>query len=106
MIDLHCHILPGVDDGARNPLDSLQLLELQKQQGIDGVVFTPHFNIDNISLEEFLSRRQNSLDNLLNAAKTKETELPRYKCAAEVYLTPKLLECDLKSLCIENTDYM
>ncbi|MEG2021235.1 MAG: CpsB/CapC family capsule biosynthesis tyrosine phosphatase [Oscillospiraceae bacterium] len=106
MIDLHCHILPGIDDGAKNVVDSLELISMELSQNIDKLVFTPHFNIDQIPLQDFLQRRGAALDLLLDAATAKGFELPQYKCAAEVYLTPKLLEADLKSLCIEGTDYM
>lgn len=106
MIDLHCHILPGIDDGARNSVESLELIAAELRQNVQSIVFTPHFNIDQIPMQEFLEKRNAALNALLFAAGTKETILPKYKCAAEVYLTPKLLECDLRALCIENTDYM
>ena len=35
MIDFHTHILPGVDDGSKNLDESLQLLQMEQQQGID-----------------------------------------------------------------------
>ncbi|MDP2715758.1 tyrosine-protein phosphatase [Rheinheimera sp.] len=42
MIDLHCHILPGIDDGAADMAESLALLRLAQQQGISHMVATPH----------------------------------------------------------------
>ena len=42
MIDIHCHILYGVDDGARNKIESLRMLDAAKRVGINGLVFTPH----------------------------------------------------------------
>ena len=42
MRDLHCHILPGVDDGARNLDESLAMLEAAKAAGITSIVCTPH----------------------------------------------------------------
>lgn len=42
MRDMHCHILPGVDDGARNLQESLEMLEAAKQVGITSIVCTPH----------------------------------------------------------------
>jgi protein-tyrosine phosphatase len=42
MIDLHCHILPGIDDGAADLAESLALLRLAQQQGISHMVATPH----------------------------------------------------------------
>lgn len=42
MRDLHCHILPGVDDGARDLEESLAMLEAAKAVGITSIVCTPH----------------------------------------------------------------
>ena len=42
MYDLHCHILPGVDDGARTMAESAQMLDAARSCGIDTIVCTPH----------------------------------------------------------------
>ncbi len=42
MFDLHCHILPGVDDGARSVTESRDMLRAAKKQGIDTIMCTPH----------------------------------------------------------------
>ncbi|WP_419955137.1 tyrosine-protein phosphatase [Neobacillus niacini] len=42
MIDLHCHILPGVDDGAQSLSDSLNMARKALEQGIHIIVATPH----------------------------------------------------------------
>lgn len=42
IIDAHCHVLPGVDDGARTMEESLRLLDLAYRQGITSVIATPH----------------------------------------------------------------
>lgn len=42
MIDLHCHILPGVDDGPATLAESLQMAETAVAGGIRAVVATPH----------------------------------------------------------------
>jgi len=44
MIDLHCHILPGIDDGASDLTESLALLQLAVADGITQMVATPHIN--------------------------------------------------------------
>ncbi|HFR3101127.1 TPA: tyrosine-protein phosphatase [Enterococcus faecalis] len=44
MIDLHCHILPGVDDGPKNTEESLQMANSAISQGITHIVATPHHN--------------------------------------------------------------
>lgn len=42
MIDLHCHIMPYVDDGAANLEEAMALLRLEAQQGITDICLTPH----------------------------------------------------------------
>lgn len=42
MIDLHCHILPGVDDGAKNWDESLAMARLAVSEGITHILATPH----------------------------------------------------------------
>ena len=43
MIDVHTHILPGIDDGANDLLDAETLLRLESEQGVHEIVFTPHY---------------------------------------------------------------
>lgn len=45
MFDLHTHVLPGVDDGSRSMDESLALLEMAADSGVDTLVATPHCNI-------------------------------------------------------------
>ena len=42
MRDMHCHILPGVDDGARDMRESLAMVAAARAVGIDEIVCTPH----------------------------------------------------------------
>ena len=44
MVDLHCHILPALDDGAKTMEDSLAMAEDAMADGITHVVATPHAN--------------------------------------------------------------
>ena len=41
-IDLHCHILPKLDEGASTPEEAVKMLRLAYEDGIKGVVATPH----------------------------------------------------------------
>ncbi|MUK87405.1 tyrosine protein phosphatase [Ornithinibacillus sp. L9] len=42
MIDIHCHILPGVDDGARTITESIAMAREANIQGIQKIIATPH----------------------------------------------------------------
>ena len=44
MTDLHCHILPGIDDGAKDVSVSLELLRKEYEDGVRNIAFTSHFN--------------------------------------------------------------
>jgi protein-tyrosine phosphatase len=44
MIDLHCHFLPGIDDGAQNLADGLALARAAAADGITYSVMTPHIH--------------------------------------------------------------
>ncbi|MGC8810815.1 MAG: tyrosine-protein phosphatase [bacterium] len=44
MIDLHAHILPGIDDGPEDFAESLQMCQLAHADGIHTLVATPHLN--------------------------------------------------------------
>lgn len=43
MIDIHCHILPEVDDGARTQEEAVRMLRMQKRMGVERVILTPHY---------------------------------------------------------------
>ncbi|MCQ6274665.1 tyrosine protein phosphatase [Bacillus sp. V3B] len=42
MIDIHCHILPGIDDGAKNIEDSMLMAKEAVREGIHTIIATPH----------------------------------------------------------------
>jgi protein-tyrosine phosphatase len=44
MVDIHCHILPQVDDGAKSWEISLEMCRVAAADGIDHIVATPHSN--------------------------------------------------------------
>ena len=46
MIDIHCHILPEVDDGSRSLNESIEMAMIAKEQGITKIVNTSHYNPD------------------------------------------------------------
>lgn len=57
MIDLHTHILPGIDDGAADEGVSAEQLESLAAQGVDKVVFTSHYYGRKRSPRQFLEAR-------------------------------------------------
>ncbi len=70
--EYHCHILPGIDDGAHNPEMSLEMLEMMRMQGIERVVATPHFYAHREkSVEDFLEKRKNAYIRMKNGYQRK-----------------------------------
>ena len=64
MLDIHSHILPGVDDGSKSLDESVKILEMMKEQGITDVIATPHFYAFRENLEEYLKKIQYSYNQL------------------------------------------
>ncbi len=50
MIDLHCHILPGIDDGPEDFSQSLEMAKIAAHDGITKIVATPHVSDNNLSV--------------------------------------------------------
>jgi len=66
MIDIHCHILPGIDDGARDPTTSLAMARMAVEDGIEAIVCTPHitpgiYDNDALVIYDALERLQDDL---------------------------------------------
>jgi protein-tyrosine phosphatase len=62
MIDIHAHILPGVDDGAKNLEQSLEMARMAVKDGIRTMVATPHlfkgriFDLSQLNSKEMISQ--------------------------------------------------
>jgi protein-tyrosine phosphatase len=67
MIDLHCHILPGIDDGARDLEEALAMCRMAAADGCEAMVATPHqrrgiwWNTDGERLAALRDELQNAL---------------------------------------------
>ena len=58
MVDLHCHILPSVDDGAASMEVALEMLRRGAAEGIDAVALTPHLQPEHGPEQEALHRER------------------------------------------------
>src|SRR5438309_7039373 len=65
MVDIHCHILPGLDDGAKSLEEALQMAEMAIEDGITHVVATPHANGEYLFDSNLVRQRQNELQSRL-----------------------------------------
>ena len=102
--DLHTHILPEIDDGARSVEESLVLIDFLAHFGVTNICFTPHMYSHKESIDDFLLNREQSFQKIKGFV----PDNINIKLGAEVYVTKYLFtqEKDLRALCIEGTDYM
>lgn len=108
MTDLHTHILPRMDDGARDADESVIMLRQEQAQGVDTVVLTPHFYRDRETPDQFLQRRAKAFEELTLRLRElpieEQQKLPRLVLGAEVAWNHALLDCEqIKELCIGQT---
>lgn len=66
-VDIHSHILPGIDDGAKNVKESLELISDMKKLGFSKVIGTPHsypglYNNTNLTIENSYKQLKKSLE--------------------------------------------
>lgn len=99
-------MLPGIDDGSKDVAMSLEMISRSVEQGVEGIIFTPHFYADMNSPETFLRKRDKALheleDNLGSLPK-----VPVYTTGAEVhYFRGMSRSKDIERLCIGKSDYM
>ncbi len=67
MIDIHCHIIPDVDDGPKSITESREILKEIKNQGIRQVIQTTHINdinrdVDKKKISEKIKELENDMD--------------------------------------------
>jgi len=108
MTDLHTHILPGLDDGAKTVEESLRMLRIEREQGVDTVVLTPHFYRDRENPKRFLQRRREAVialgSRILELPGEERSRLPELFLGAEAAWWPTMAEWDeLPELCIGET---
>ncbi len=103
LIDFHSHVLPGIDDGAKNIEESVEILDMMAKSGVEILFCTPHFYPHKQSLESFLKKRQEAYEKLLPYIKP---EHPKLRLGAEVLLSKHLEKEELDLLKLQNTDYV
>jgi protein-tyrosine phosphatase len=103
LTDIHCHILPGIDDGAKDPDMSGALLLSEKQQGVSKILFTPHYYANEISVEGFIRRREEALEKIQGPLERLELKTA---LGAEVRMQEELVGMDMKPLRMGDTPYL
>src|ERR1700724_4151978 len=86
MIDLHCHILPGIDDGPQTLEQAVEMCRLAAAAGCEALVATPHqrksdwWNCDRAALAALRRRLQEAVG-----------PAPRILAGGEIRVDPRLL---------------
>jgi protein-tyrosine phosphatase len=62
MVDFHSHLVPGVDDGARDLSEAVRAVETLAAEGIRHVLTTPHLDASVISRPELFERQQREVE--------------------------------------------
>lgn len=105
-IDFHTHILPEIDDGAKNIDMSLAMLEFAYANEAETVVLTPHVNASS-DFTDFLKVRNDRFKKLSSAISSSRIICPEILLGAEVLLDCSLAEKkNVRSLCIEGTELL
>ena len=90
MVDIHCHILPEVDDGAWDMEAAVDMAKIARDSGVKKIITTPHFKGEPKSLEAvgFLMHQRRLLQSRLKREKIEVELLP----GAEVLCVPQSME--------------
>lgn len=109
-VDLHTHLLPGVDDGVRNVREALEQLREASRQGVRALVCTPHTRpAVGGQLRALLDERRRVYDRLLEAvektAEAEEGRLPEVGLGAEVLVLEPGVSFDRPEMRLNGTAY-
>ena len=67
MIDIHCHILSGIDDGAKTSRDTLTMLKSAIDEGITVITATPHHNPEFNNESPLILKKVEEVQDLIDA---------------------------------------
>lgn len=76
MIDIHNHILPGIDDGSNDMEETITLLKEAKEAGFDKIIFTPHYKEGHYQIE--VPEKTELFNKVCEIAKTEVPNLEFY----------------------------
>ena len=88
MIDIHCHILPGTDDGAGDREEALQMAALAAESGVHRIIATPHIYGSAAAIEDDTARAAAAFDRFEAALKEEGIPVSLYR-GAEVLCLPE-----------------
>jgi len=90
MIDVHSHILPGIDDGSRDYEESIEMIRCLADAGVTDIIFTPHYVPDS----KWTSTRYKNQRLLANVRARLEREKIKINIhlGNEIYINAEILD--------------
>jgi len=105
MVDIHNHVLYGVDDGAESLEESLAMLKTAKEQGINTVLATPHFYSFKTDAESYINKVESNFSSLSNVIDNEQ--YPKLLLGYEVhYFNDIHKSASIKKLTLNSGDYL
>lgn len=105
MLDIHCHILYGVDDGPKTLDNTIEMLRIAENDGVSEIIATPHFYWGHYDTpREIINEKVKELNDI---CKEEDINIKIYS-GQEVYLNSKTLDHYEEKIIdtIEGTNYM
>ncbi len=89
VIDIHSHILPGIDDGSKNMEETKKMLDIAVREGIQGIVVTPHYEagLD----EEWLQKYRDAYEQVTGYIQQRSLPIELYH-GNEIYFSDSMIE--------------
>ena len=87
IIDIHTHILFGIDDGARTAEQSVEMLKVATENGTSTIFLTPHCTRADFNIQ----KAKESIEKLAKIAKEQFPQLSIYG-GSEILYTPSAIE--------------
>lgn len=99
MIDIHCHLLPNIDDGSASFEESMKMIENAKLNGITDIIITPHY---------MYGKKYNANNQVKQKlfSKLKSSENINLYLGNEVYYNENLLDLKDEFLTLANSKYI
>ena len=105
MIDIHNHIVYGVDDGSRNLDESIKMVELYKKAGFDQIIATSHYDKSRYTVDANEIKEKVSIINDEIEKRTLDFKVyPGHEIKVELDMIKKIKSGDL--LTLNNSRYV
>lgn len=94
--DMHCHILPGVDDGSRSMEQTISMLKIAYDEGVRLIIATPHYHIGRMMVTQ--DKIDSAMRELLPVVKKRFPELEIFTGQEVYYFSDAMKMLDEKKI--------